>query len=55
MVLSTYSVRGSLTAADITALRFGVAGLAFLPYALRKGLKVGPWPALPMRSTASRP
>lgn len=43
MVISSYSVRGTLTAYDITALRFGAAGLVMLPILIRKGLRVGPW------------
>jgi len=43
MVVSSYSVRGSLTAYDITALRFGTAGLILLPILIKKGLRIGPW------------
>jgi drug/metabolite transporter (DMT)-like permease len=43
MILSRYSVRGSLTAYDITALRFGVAGVILLPVLLHKGLRIGPY------------
>ena len=43
MIVSSYSVRGSLTAYDITALRFGTAGIILLPVLLRMGLRVGPW------------
>ncbi|MES2985255.1 MAG: DMT family transporter [Pseudomonadota bacterium] len=42
-VSSSYSVRAGLTAYDLTALRFGTAGLVMLPVAWRKGLRVGPW------------
>jgi drug/metabolite transporter (DMT)-like permease len=42
-VSSSYSVRAGLTAYDLTALRFGTAGLIMLPVALRKGLRIGPW------------
>ncbi len=42
-VASRYSVRGALTAYDITAIRFGVAGLLLLPVALKRGLAIGPW------------
>lgn len=42
-VSSSYSVRAGLTAYDLTALRFGTAGLVMLPIALRKGLRIGPW------------
>ena len=42
-VASSYSVRAGLTAYDLTALRFGTAGLIMLPVAWRKGLRVGPW------------
>ncbi len=43
MLLSRYSVRGSLTAYDITALRFGVAGTLLLPVLIKKGLMLGPY------------
>ena len=43
MILSRYSVRGSLTAYDITALRFGVAGIILLPVVLRRGIAIGPY------------
>ncbi len=43
MILSRYSVRGSLTPYDITALRFGVAGIILLPVLWRKGLHIGPY------------
>lgn len=43
MVISSYSVRGSLSAYDITALRFGTAGLLLLPVLWKKGLRIGPW------------
>lgn len=43
MVLSTQGVRGSLNAFDLTALRFGTAGLVMLPVLLKKGFRVGPW------------
>lgn len=42
MIVSSYSVRGSLTAYDITAIRFGVSGLFWLPILLRCGLSIGP-------------
>lgn len=45
ILLSRYSVRGSLTAYDITALRFGVAGIILLPVLIRKGLNIGPYGA----------
>jgi len=35
-----FGIRTSLTPWDITAIRFGVAGLILLPYLLRKGLAV---------------
>lgn len=43
MIISSYSVRGSLSAYDITALRFGTAGLLLLPVLIKKGLRLGPW------------
>lgn len=43
VVTSRYSVQHSLSAFDITALRFGVAGIIMLPVLIRKGFKVGPW------------
>jgi drug/metabolite transporter (DMT)-like permease len=41
-------IRTSLTPWDITAIRFGVAGLILLPYLLKKGLAVDRlgWPGL---------
>lgn len=42
MVLSSYGVRGTLTAYDLTALRFGTAGLLLLPIAIKRGLRIGP-------------
>lgn len=58
MLLSSYGVRGSLTAYDLTALRFGTAGLVLLPTLLKRGLRLGPWgfwggPALAMAMGAS--
>jgi drug/metabolite transporter (DMT)-like permease len=43
MVFSSYGVRGSLTAYDITALRFATAGLCMAPIFLRRGMRIGPW------------
>lgn len=43
MASSSYGVRGSLTAYDITALRFGTAALLLLPLCIRKGLRIGPY------------
>lgn len=43
MVLSRMSVKGTLTAADITALRFGVSGILLLPLAFKRRLGLGPW------------
>lgn len=43
MIVSSYGVRGSLTAYDITALRFGTAGLILLPVLMKKGWRLGPW------------
>ena len=51
MIISSYSVRRSLTAYDITALRFGVAGLILMPVLIKKGLRIGPhgiWGSLAM-------
>ena len=42
IILSRYSVRGTLTPYDITALRFGVAGIILLPVVLRRGIAIGP-------------
>jgi drug/metabolite transporter (DMT)-like permease len=42
-IVSSYGVRNSLTAYDITAMRFGTAGLILLPILLKKGLRLGPW------------
>jgi drug/metabolite transporter (DMT)-like permease len=38
IVAARFGLRTSLTAWDITAVRFGVAGVILLPYLLRKGL-----------------
>ncbi len=43
MVVSRYGVKGTLSSYDITAIRFGVAGMILLPVALRRGLSVGPY------------
>lgn len=43
MVFSSHGVRGTLTAYDLTALRFGTAALVMLPVLLKKGFRVGPW------------
>lgn len=43
MVFSSHGVRGTLTAYDLTALRFGTAALVMLPILIRRGLRVGPW------------
>jgi drug/metabolite transporter (DMT)-like permease len=43
MVASRYAVKGSLTAYDITAIRFTVGGLILLPVVLRKGLRIAPY------------
>lgn len=43
MVLSTQGVRGTLNAFDLTALRFGTAGMVLLPVLMKKGFRVGPW------------
>lgn len=43
IIISRHSVTGTLSAFDITALRFGVAGVLLFPVLLRKGLNVGPW------------
>ena len=43
IVITRYSVRGTLTTFDITALRFGVAGALLLPVLFRKGLHIGPY------------
>lgn len=43
MVFSSYGVRGTLTPYDLTALRFGTAGLVMLPVLIKKGFRVGPW------------
>jgi len=38
IVVSRLGVRSSLTPWDVAAIRFAVAGLLLLPYAMRKGL-----------------
>ena len=43
IILSSYSVRGTLTAYDITALRFGTAGLLLMPVLIKRGFSIGPW------------
>lgn len=43
MVVSSYSVRSTLTAYDISALRFSTASLVLAPLAFKKGLRIGPW------------
>jgi len=43
MVASRYGVKGTLTAADITAIRLTVAGTLLLPVAFRRGLAIGPY------------
>ena len=43
MLFSSHSVRGTLSAFDLTALRFGTAALVMLPVVLKRGLRVGPW------------
>jgi drug/metabolite transporter (DMT)-like permease len=43
MIVSSYGVRNSLSAYDITALRFGAAGLVMLPLLIKRGWKMGPW------------
>lgn len=43
MIVSSYGVRNSLSAYDITALRFGTAGLLMLPLLYKKGFRLGPW------------
>lgn len=43
MVFSSHGVRGTLTAYDLTALRFGTAALVMLPILIKKGFRVGPW------------
>jgi drug/metabolite transporter (DMT)-like permease len=40
VVTARLGLRTSLTPWDITAIRFGVAGLILLPYLLKKGLAV---------------
>jgi len=43
MVISSHGVRGTLTAFDITALRFGTAGTLLFPVLWKKGFRLGPW------------
>lgn len=43
MVFSSHGVRGTLTPYDLTALRFGTAGLVMLPILIKKGFRLGPW------------
>lgn len=46
MIVSSYGVRHSLSAYDITAVRFGAAGLVMLPLLIKRGWKLGPWGVL---------
>jgi drug/metabolite transporter (DMT)-like permease len=41
IVVARLGLRGSLTPWDIAALRFGVAGLAMLPFVVARGLAIG--------------
>ncbi len=41
VITSRYSVTGTLSAYDITALRFAVAGVIMLPILMRKGWRIG--------------
>lgn len=43
MIVSSHGVRSSLSAYDITALRFGAAGIVMLPFMMKRGWKMGPW------------
>lgn len=43
MVFSSHGVRGTLSPYDLTALRFGTAGLVMLPVLIKKGFRLGPW------------
>jgi len=43
MVASRWGVRGSLSPYDITAIRFGIAGLLLMPVAIKRGLAIGPY------------
>lgn len=43
IIVSSYSVRGSLTAYDITAIRFAVAGIILAPVLFTRGLAIGPY------------
>lgn len=43
MVFSSQGVRGTLTPYDLTALRFGTAGLVMLPVLIKKGFRLGPY------------
>ncbi len=42
MVASRFAVKGTLTAYDITAIRFTVSGILLLPFAFKHGLRIGP-------------
>jgi drug/metabolite transporter (DMT)-like permease len=42
VIASRFAVKGTLTAYDVTALRFGTAGLIMLPVVWRKGLGIAP-------------
>lgn len=57
-IVSSFSVRGSLTAYDITALRFGVSGLFLLPVLIKKGMRIGPlgiWGSILMAALLGAP
>lgn len=43
MVISRYGIKGTLSAYDITFIRFITSGLILLPVAFKKGLRIGPW------------
>lgn len=43
VVVSRQAMSGPLSAYDITAIRFTIAGLILLPVAFKKGLRIGPW------------
>lgn len=43
VVVSRYGVKSTLSAYDITAIRFTTGGLIMLPVIWKKGLRIGPW------------
>lgn len=43
VVVSRFGIKGTLSAYDITAIRFTTSGIILLPVVIKKGLRIGPW------------